>query len=893
MLATFDVDVQSLTLAVWPVLADAAVKSLLVLSVGWLATIALHRSSAALRHLIWMLAVFGILLLPVLAALTPAWRILPTWMAPQAALATSTMPANDLEPEIESAVVRPAVANPPPVIFRSIDEVNSLSVRQPAAAQWRPVRWQTWALAVWGSGLMIMFFPVAVSLLSLWRLGLRTPSSEGGAWSRLLAECAQQLNVRHSVTLMRGRSQGMPMTWGVFSTRLLLPAEAEQWSIDRRHVVLMHELAHVKRRDFLTQLIARIARAVFWFNPIAWIAVKQIAALSEGACDDLVLGQNVKASDYAEHLLAVAAGVKDGSLFCSTAVAMAQSSRLEGRLVAILDSSRDRRTPSVPSIMIAIGLLAGGLLPLAMLSAAPMDPAGNLVVAAAPLVEAESPGELAGTVTDEAGKPLAGVLVDVWTWCAGDETTTDQHGHFTLKKLDSDPVEIRFSKTGFGPWYNPIQPTGKRDLQVKLSNKTYFEGDVKGPDGKSLKDVLVRADSGPKTNPGVQITSVWTETRSDQNGHYRLYVAPDKYVVQAHVPKVGAVRAAATTIADGEVRRLNLNLAPGVRFQAVVVDSKTGKPVPGVQLGHWQHKGLEGTSGNDGKIAIDGMTAGKFTFNVSAPGYARWWSPQATQPHHRKELRDTLQRNFDDLEFDITDDMTPVTIELEREVRITGIIHDPDGRPVAGATVSPAHTGTGNSLTGDTRYSVPTAKDGTFVMTLPASGDAKYNLTAHDGAHGQWRKWANGVLDPIQTTPGDELKNVVIKLTRPATVRGHIKDESGKPLAGREVRASAADKLENRYYDPTTKTDQNGDFELRFIRPGEQFIQAAPFFWTNVPPGGMTLKLKRGETNSQQVTLTAGETKEGVQLTAPASMAFPSHQEQLRHALERLGDANR
>src|SRR4051812_21607083 len=86
-----------------------------------------------------------------------------------------------------------------------------------------------------------------------------------------------------------------------------------------------------------------------------------------------------------------------------------------------------------------------------------------------------------------------------------------------------------------------------------------------------------------------------------------------------------------------------------------------------------------------------------------------------------------------------------------------GGVHDPDGKPVAGATVAAAHTGTGNSITGDTRFSVLTGKDGAFLITLPASGNVKYNLEAHDGAHGQWRYWANGVVPPIQTNPGDEL----------------------------------------------------------------------------------------------------------------------------------------
>jgi protocatechuate 3,4-dioxygenase beta subunit len=493
------------------------------------------------------------------------------------------------------------------------------------------------------------------------------------------------------------------------------------------------------------------------------------------------------------------------------------------------------------------------------------------------------PGELAAAVADAAGKPLAGVLAEVWTWCPGDKTTTDEEGRFVLKNLGSEPVELRVSKKGFGPWYNPVQPTGV-ELHVTLSDKTYFEGDVKGPDGKPVGDALIRADSGPKRNPQVEITSVWTETRTDQNGHYRLCVMPDKYVIHVRVPKVGVARLPQTLIGEGEAKRLDINLTPGVKFRAIAVDSQSGDPIANVRLSNWRHKGIEGTSGQDGKIAIDGMTPGHFAFDVTCKGYTRWWSPQAVQQDQKKDLSRDLQRNFDYLEFDVTDDMPPVRIELEREVRISGVVQDPDGNPVAGATAAPAHTGTGNSLTGDTRFSVVTGKDGTFVMSLPASGNAKYNLEAHDGGYQQWRKWANGVLDPIQTKPGDELKNVVIKLTRPATVRGHVKDESGKPLADREVRASAADKLENRYYDPTTTTDKEGNFALRFIRPGDHFIQAAPFWATDVPAGQNLLRVP--VKNSLRVTLKEGETKAGVELEAPASTRFPSVEEQIHRAIE-------
>jgi hypothetical protein len=195
-----------------------------------------------------------------------------------------------------------------------------------------------------------------------------------------------------------------------------------------------------------------------------------------------------------------------------------------------------------------------------------------------------------------------------------------------------------------------------------------------------------------------------------------------------------------------------------------------------------------------------------------------------------------------------------VTITLEPAVKITGAVRDPDGKPVAGATVAPALTGTGNSLTGDTRFSVKTDEQGRFEMSLPASGEHEYNLVAHDGNYQQWRTWANGVHRPFRAKPGEQL-TVVLLLTKPARVRGHVVDGSGKPIADREVRASAVDRLENRYYDPTVKTAADGTYDLKFIRPGEQYIQVAPF-WLDAQqaPSG----------TSQTVTLQPGETKDGV-----------------------------
>jgi len=254
------------------------------------------------------------------------------------------------------------------------------------------------------------------------------------------------------------------------------------------------------------------------------------------------------------------------------------------------------------------------------------------------------------------------------------------------------------------------------------------------------------------------ITDIWTETKTRAGGLYRLYAEADVYEIQVAVPGVGVARLQNQVLATDEAKRLDIRLGAGVTFRGKVVDSLTHEPISGVRLWHWQHRGVEGTSGKDGTVTIADMMPGRFAFQVDAPGYARWWSEQAATEWARVQiLKDDggWQRNFDHIDFDLTPGMQPVTIMLERAVKITGRVLDPDGKPVAGATVAPALTGTGNSLTGDTRFSVQTDKDGQFTMTLPASGGRQYNLVAHDGKYQQWRNWANGVLPPLnQTGPG-------------------------------------------------------------------------------------------------------------------------------------------
>src|SRR4029079_5814524 len=124
-------------------------------------------------------------------------------------------------------------------------------------------------------------------------------------------ELADDLELRR-VRFLRAANASMPMAWGIFRPSVLMPADADAWPSDRLRIVLLHELAHVKRRDCLTHLFAQMAFAAYWFNRLAWVAARHLRTERERACDDLVLATGTRGSDYADQLLDIARVMRAG-----------------------------------------------------------------------------------------------------------------------------------------------------------------------------------------------------------------------------------------------------------------------------------------------------------------------------------------------------------------------------------------------------------------------------------------------------------------------------------------------------------------------------------------------------------------------------------------------------
>ncbi len=684
---------------------------------------------------------------------------------------------------------------------------------------------------------------------------------------------------------------------GVWRPRVLVPTRwVASRPTDELAAVLAHEAAHVENGDLTWLAWSRLLLALLWAQPLYWL-LRRTLRLDQEALADAAASDHAGRQQYADQLVAWARDVtsRPRPLLPAAMGLWEGPSQLRRRVALLLDERLTmlRRCPQM-WMLSATGLIVALAALLSITTLEPLNVARggqdrsdsdsaqeqSDVPAVAPKAEAVADDELAGVAQDGKGQPLAGVTVDAWTWFPGNETVTDDAGRFSLKGFDiREPVELQFTKPGFCPRLFIAQPVGEANWVVTLNDRSFLEGRVLDPNDERVAGINIRATRGPfAPSDGSRIDAVWTETESDADGRYRMYLEPDTYELRVRQPGVGVARYEKTVVRENDHREFDLQLKAGPTFRARVIDSQTDEPVAGIRLFQWREAGIAGSSNEDGELEIVNMLPGPYEFNVSADGekskfsevagaYARWWSPNALKQWQRRELDDGrdrpqqnfgFQRNFDDLEFDIREGMSAVPIFVERCVKIRGRVVDPEGNPVVGATVSPAKTGSGNSLTGDTRYSVRTAADGTFEMRLPASGAAKYNLVAHDGDYEQWRTWANGIGELLQTKPGDVIENVKLQLSRPCIVRGRVQDANGKPVAKHRVQAQASDKRGNRYYDPTSETNERGEFELRFVRPGKHYVQAEPFWMAaeDGPKGAWQLVVAQPEHPTDGVILT-------------------------------------
>lgn len=344
-------------------LYHTALKGAVVLVVALLAGLALRKTAAARRYALWITAVITLALLPVAVALLPTWQALPK------ILPTMEQEENQRRVEIETSGMELQRAASRIDPFLQIPPAKRGAIKVSEVPRANPIF--TWSQLV--GSLPLVWLAVAASLLlrlawSVWLLHRLEKSLSVGTCDGVI-EIASEMGLKRVPRLLTGPQDAVPMVWGVWRPRLLLPAGFEDWDKEKQRAVLLHELAHVKRGDPLALWAAQWVKALHWFNPLAWLTLRQMRADQEHACDDTALRHGVRPSDYAQHLLDLSRHTRIAPGLALCALTITRSAPVESRVEAILDPKRHREALT-PRWLIGVALFAlSTALPVAMLHA--------------------------------------------------------------------------------------------------------------------------------------------------------------------------------------------------------------------------------------------------------------------------------------------------------------------------------------------------------------------------------------------------------------------------------------------------------------------------------------------------------------------------------------------
>jgi TonB family protein len=385
-------------------LLDQAGRATVVLVAACLAAFAMRRASASARRFVWIATAFCLLALPMLSRLLP----------PIGARKIQAKPAD---------------------IVMTVSKARTSTI---PIARHAPSSRSPWIPIVWAAGALVVMGRLSAGMLRL-------------AW---LKRGATRIEPAADMAYLESTRVSMPMTCGIFRPVILLPVDYRNWSKDRLRLVLAHERIHVQQRDCLFQIVMQMACALYWFHPLAWIAAARLRIERERACDDAVLRLGIDGPEYAGHLLELVRTLQPAAT-PSFAVAMAQQSNLESRLVALLDAKINRKRLSRRAAWVTVLASLSLLLPVAVVRGQSQG----------------SRGTISGVVYDASGAviPHATVLATNLDSHTKEAAITNDAGEYSLGAIAPGHYELEVTNRGFKIHRNNVNLNANDHQHVDIS----------------------------------------------------------------------------------------------------------------------------------------------------------------------------------------------------------------------------------------------------------------------------------------------------------------------------------------------------------------------------------------------------------------------------------------
>lgn len=565
----------------------------------------------------------------------------------------------------------------------------------PSPGAWEPLL--PWLVAAWFTGAAIFSLRLLTGWSATTRLRTRGVRPAPPEWQQKLDRLIHQLRVSRPARLLVSSLVEVPTVVGWLRPVILMPVGALT-GLPAAHIeaLLAHELAHVRRRDYLVNILQSVAEAVLFYHPAVWWISGEIRTERELSCDDIAVAACGDALTYARALAELESqrpAHREPALAATGAPLLLRIRRLIGHpagashtlpgpgaalamsvlwlagIGAMVAHGAPVRPPSTPRPAVAQTMPAIQPSPpdptpapapvevsqarrpiLNSLLFSPYGPAPRPQAAPAPQPE---PASISGTATDAAtGLPVKKVQVLLQNPSNRYGTMTDDAGKFSVEVEPGSYIvtaaRIGYLSATFGAPDGLLSSTfrvnieegeSRTDIDFKLRPQGVITGRVVNADGEPVPNIVVapmtvRYAGGQRRllPAGSQLT--------DERGEYRVFgLAPGTYYVSA------SGRAAAAR--SGERATSIATYYPGTLDpqSALTVTVASGRTTAGIDLTIVDAR----TTSVRGRVQnLTGITDTPISLTLTPASEFRSLSPtQATTgPDGRFELRGVLPGSY-------------------------------------------------------------------------------------------------------------------------------------------------------------------------------------------------------------------------------------------------------
>jgi len=387
-------------------LLNTTIKISVIVSAALAATLLLRRQSAAVRHFVLAVALACAAATPVVRFVAPSWQ-----SASRMQLIDRPLAVFDEGAPATLSAAAPAASR------RSLDAGSIVRA----------------AGVIWATGAGLSLLVLLVGFARLWWIASHSRRLVAGPWIEAVHHISHAYGIRPPVVLHSDHPSALG-TWGLVHPKIVVPADANSWPAERIRIVLGHELAHVRRRDWLVQTAAELLCAAYWFNPLVRLASRRLRLESEQACDDAVLTLGVEGAEYASELIDIVRACRPERLLLVPTATIARPSSLERRVRAMLNVKLNR-DPITRSASIAAAIVLAAV---------------TVLVAGFGVSAQGQFATVSGTVLDQNSRPISGARLVLSNAAAQtkNEVKTDASGRYEFVGVPAGAYELNFESMG-------------------------------------------------------------------------------------------------------------------------------------------------------------------------------------------------------------------------------------------------------------------------------------------------------------------------------------------------------------------------------------------------------------------------------------------------------------